>query len=127
MIPNLPPNTTYAIHLRAASASGGKDWVGSVTSQGEIHSYWGKTGQIIQHAAKRGDITALNKIITQKQHGKDNYSQVDEYDPKQGWQSQRKQTLEPPQQKPPQPKAQPVRAPIVDWVEAPNDSINWDF
>ena len=122
MIPNLPVNTIYAIHLRAASSSGGKDWVGVVTAQREIHTYWGRTGQIIQHAAKPGDITALNKIINQKQHGKDQYSLVDEYDPQQGWQSQRKQTPAPSQPKVPKPVA-----PIVDWVEAPNASIKWDF
>ena len=46
MIPNLQPNTTYAVHLRAPSTSGGKDWVGSITAQGEVHTYWGRTNQI---------------------------------------------------------------------------------
>lgn len=123
MIPNLQPNTTYAVHLRAASSSGGKDWVGSVTAQGEIHTYWGKTGQIIQHAGKPGDGPALNKIISQKMHGKDKYTQVDEFHLQQGWQSQRQQTPAPSQPKAPK----PVAAPIVDWVEAPNASIKWDF
>ena len=122
MIPNLPANTTYAVHLRAASSSGGKDWVGAVTAQGEIHTYWGKTGQITQHAGKPGDITTLNKIINQKQHGKDRYSQVDEYDPQHGWQSQRRQT-----QSPAQSKVTSVSAPVVNWVEAPTDAITWDF
>lgn len=121
MIPNLQPNTTYAVHLRAGSSSGGKDWVGSVTSQGEIHTYWGKTGQIIQHASKPGDVAVLVKIITQKKQGKDKYHLIDEYIPQQGWQSQRKQNPVPSQ-----PKVQPVE-PVVDWVEAPTDSINWDF
>jgi hypothetical protein len=123
MISNLQPNTTYAVHLRASSSSGGKDWVGSVTSQGEIHTYWGKTGQIIQHAGKPGDAQALNKIISQKMIGKDKYTQVDEFHPQQGWHSQRKQTPAPSQPKAPK----PVAAPIVDWVEAPNASIKWDF
>jgi len=122
MIPHLQPNTTYAVHLRASSTSGGKDWVGSVTANGEIHTYWGRTNQINQHAAKPGDITALRKIISQKQHGKDNYIPVDEYTPQYGWQSQKKQT--PP---PSLPKAPPIPAPVVDWVEAPNASIKWDF
>lgn len=74
MIPNLQPNTTYAVHLRAASSSGGKDWVGSVTAQGEIHTYWGKTGQINQHAGKPGDAQTLNNIISQKKNGKDRYT-----------------------------------------------------
>ena len=117
MIANMQPDTTYAIHLRAASSSGGKEWVGSTTSQGEIHTYWGKSGRIKQHAGKRGDITELNKIINQKMRGKDNYQIVDEYTPQQGWQSQRKEAP------PPEPKA-----PIVDWnSEAPDASIKWDF
>jgi hypothetical protein len=123
MIPNLQPNTTYAVHLRASSSSGGKDWVGSVTAQGAIHTYWGKTGQINQHAGKPGDAQSLNKIISQKKTGKDKYMQVDEYHQQQGWQSQRKQTSAPSQPKAPK----PVAAPIVDWVEAPNTSIKWDF
>ena len=68
MIDNLHPDATYAIHLRAASRSGGKDWVGSLTSQGEIHTYWGKTGHINQHAAKPGDMHALQRIIDQKKN-----------------------------------------------------------
>ena len=125
MIPNLQPTTTYAVHLRAASSSGGKDWVGSATSQGEIHTYWGKTGQIIQHAGKRGDVKALNKIITQKMQGKDNYHLIDEYTPQQGWQSQIKKTLAPTE---PKTEQSSVSAPIVDWNgEAPDASIKWDF
>jgi hypothetical protein len=133
MIPNLQPNTTFAIHLRAASVSGGKDWVGSVTAQGEIHTYWGRIGQIIQHAGKRGDITALKKLILQKLTGKDKYNKVDEYTQQQGWQSQRKQTpvsaqaFQTEQTKPQQPQHAATK-PIVDWNhEAPNDSIKWDF
>jgi hypothetical protein len=123
MIPNLQPNTSYAVHLSAASSSGGKDWVGSITDSNEIHTYWGRTGHINQHTAKPGDFMALQKIISQKMNGKDRYIQVDEYHPQQGWQSQRKQTPVPSQ-----PKAlKPVAAPIVDWAEAPNASIKWDF
>jgi len=121
MIPNLHPNTSYAVHLRASSVSGGKDWVGSVASNNEIHTYWGRTGQISQHAAKPGDMSALNKIIDSKKHGKDSYSPVDEFTPQHGWLSQKKET---PVQ--PQPKVKPA-APAVDWIEAPNESINWDF
>ncbi|ABK99498.1 hypothetical protein [Pelobacter propionicus] len=123
MIPNLQPQTIYAVHLRAPSSTGGKDWVGSVTSYGEIHTYWGRTNQINQHAAKLGNITALHKIISQKKNGKDRYQQVDEYHPQQGWQSQRDQTPSPSQAKAPP----PVPAPVVDWVEAPPASIQWDF
>ncbi len=121
MIPHLQPDTVYAVHLRASSNSGGKDWVGSVTGKGEIHTYWGRTNQINQHAAKPGDMTALNKIISQKQTGKDRYSPVDEFTPQHGWHSQKQHT-----QSQPQPKAKPA-TPAVDWVEAPNESINWDF
>lgn len=122
MIPNLQPHTTYAVHLRASSTSGGKDWVGSVTSQVEIHTYWGRTGHINQHAAKPGDIAALHKLISQKKNGKDKYTQVDEFTPQNGWQSQA--------QKPVQPQgkaAQPEPAPVVDWVDSPTTSIQWDF
>lgn len=122
MIPNLPQNTTYAVHLRAASSSGGKDWVGSITDSNEIHTYWGRTCHINQHSAKPGDFMALQKIISQKMNGKDKYIQFDEYHRQQGWQSQRKHS---PQPVPP--KVKPVSAPSVDWVEAPVNSINWDF
>ena len=125
MIPNLRPNTTYAVHLRAASASGGKDWVGSVTGSGEIHTYWGKTGQINQHAAKPGGLPELHKIVNQKQNGKDQYTQVDLYTPQQGWLSQRPPTVKP--QPVPPPAATAV--PLANWnvEEAPDDSIKWDF
>jgi hypothetical protein len=125
MILNLEPQTIYAVHLRAPSSSGGKDWVGSVTSKGEIHTFWGKTGQINQHAAKAGDVSALQKIIDQKMNGKNRYHFVDDYQPQQGWKSQSNKTQPPPlQSKSPQ----PAPSPIVDWNnEAPIASIQWDF
>ena len=92
MISNLKPHTTYAIHLRASTASGGKDWVGSVTSQGAIHTYWGKTGMMNQHAAKPGDMNGLLKIINKKMQGKNKYALVDEYTSQQGWNSQIQKT-----------------------------------
>ena len=131
MIANLQPNTTYAVHLRAASSSGGKDWVGSVTANGEIHTYWGRTNQVHQHAAKPGNRTALLKLVSQKQTGKDKYYAVDHYDSQQGWSSlskdvsQMAKTQQPEQQKPQQ--SEPILRPVVDWVDAPNESINWDF
>lgn len=125
MIANLKPQTLFAIHLRAPSSSGGKDWVGSITAQGEIHTFWGKTGNVNQHGAKSGDIVALRRIITQKLNGKDKYVQVDEYHPQQGWQSQRTQnsrTVAKPA------KVAPVTVPIVVWEdELPDSSIRWDF
>lgn len=126
MIPNLKPNTVYAVHLRAASSSGGKDWVGSITSQGEIHTYWGKTGQINQRAGKPGDSAVLHKIINQKMQGKDKYSLVDEYNPQQGWQSQRKQLPTPAPAEVPQPAAASI-VDSVDWIDSPNAAIKWDF
>jgi len=121
MIPNLQPNTTYAVHLRAPSTSGGKDWVGSSTAQGEVHTYWGRTNQINQHAAKPGGLSELTKIIDQKKRGKDKYSMVDEYTPQQGWRSQGNQTPISTSSK------SKVQLPTVDWVEAPAESIQWDF
>lgn len=122
MILNLKPQTVFAVHLRADSVSGGKDWVGSVTTDGEIHTYWGRTGQISQHAGKPGDVAALNRIIDQKKSGKDRYQEIDRYTQQYGWESQRTQaTPATPVQQP-----QPVVA-EVDWVEAPDAAIEWDF
>ena len=121
MIPNLQPNTTYAAHLRAPSSSGGKDWIGSVTSQREIHTYWGKTGQINQHAAKPGDATNLNRLISQKMNGKDRDTLVDEYMPHIGWKSSQTQAVSP-QAKP----MQPATA-AVDWSHEAPTAIQWDF
>ena len=119
MIPNLMPDTTYAIHLRARSSSGGKDWVGSVTSHGEIHTFWGKTGKINQHASKPGDISALFKIINQKEDGKDHYKVVEEFTAEHGWQSVRNQAA---------PEARKPAAQIIDLAHgAPDGSIQWDF
>lgn len=122
MILNLKPQTVFAVHLRADSVSGGKDWVGSVTVAGEIHTYWGRTGQISQHAGKPGDVAALNRIIDQKKSGKDRYQEVDRYTQQHGWESQRTQAT----QATPAQQPQPVVA-KVDWVEAPDAAIEWDF
>lgn len=122
MIQNLKPETIFAVHLRAASVSGGKDWVGSVTANGEIHTYWGRTGQITQQAGKPGDSAALNRIIDQKKTGKDKYQEIDRFTQQHGWESQRTQsTPVPPVQRP-----KPAVA-KVDWVEAPDAAIEWDF
>ncbi len=122
MIQNLKPETIFAVHLRAASVSGGKDWVGSVTANGEIHTYWGRTGQITQQAGKPGDTAALNRIIDQKKTGKDKYQEIDRFTQQHGWESQRTQsTPAPPVQRPQAAVAK------VDWVEAPDAAIEWDF
>lgn len=122
MITNLRPDTIYAVHLRADSVSGGKDWVGSITTQGELHTYWGRTGQVVQHAAKPGDFDVLRKLIDNKKNGKDRYQQVDEYHQQQGWQSQSQAPVQP-RRKPPQ----PAPASTVDLGEAPTAAIEWDF
>lgn len=121
MIPNLQPQTIYAVHLRAPSSSGGKDWIGSISNSNEIHTYWGRTGNINQHAAKPGDFMSLQKIINQKKNGKDRYQEVDEYHQQNGWQSQNQKSA----QAKPKTSSAPVAA--VDWVEAPPASIQWDF
>ena len=123
MIPNLQPDTTYAVHLRAASTSGGKDWVGSVTAQGEIHTYWGRTGHISQHAARPGDISILHRIVNQKQNGKDRYQLVELFTRQHGWQSQRAEHPDPPE-----PTAEPPdMTPVIKLVDAPDEAIRWDF
>ena len=128
MIP-LKPDTSFAVHLRASSSSGGKDWVGSVTVQCELHIYWGKTGQIVQHAAKPGDFDALNKIIMQKIQGKDKYQMVDEYTSQRGWKSQRAQMASPAQTRTQPVIHKDITTSVVDWNhdETPVASIIWDF
>ena len=83
----LPNGTEYGIHLRAPSASGGKDWVGTVTGN-IVTTYWGKTGTIGNHASKTGDRSALNLIIREKVIK--GYVQIDEYSFISGWDSQQK-------------------------------------
>ena len=125
-IPNLSPNTVYAIHLRASSVSGGKDWVGSVTGSCEIHTFWGKTGLIHQHAAKNGNNIDLQKIIDQKKNK--GYFFVDDYSEQKGWSSQKQQAVSASQ---PNVNVVPPKSvtPIVNWNEAPAspDAIKWDF
>lgn len=125
-IPNLSPGTVYAIHLRASSVSGGKDWIGSVTGNCEIHTFWGKTGMINQRAAKQGNNLDLQKIIDQKKHK--GYTFVDDYTEQKGWSSQKQQAAPAAQ---PSTKAVPPKSltPIVNWNEAPasTGAIDWDF
>ena len=130
MIPNIHPHTIHAAHLRAQSVSGGKEWVGTVTSSGVIHTHWGKTGAINHHAAKPGDAWGLNKIITQKTQGKHKYVLIDEYDPQKGWKSQIKPNPNPnPNPNPVRRSSPPAPVPLVDWNNevAPDASIKWDF
>lgn len=127
MIPKLQPNTTFAIHLRAATATGSKDWVGSVTTQGEIHTYWGKTGHINQHAGKKGDMAALHQIIAKKVNGSNRYQKVDEYHPRLGWESQRNKTPAATPAPAPKKRTQPPPEPVFDGKAAPDAAIKWDF
>ena len=125
-IPNLSPNTVYAIHLRASSVSGGKDWIGSVTGNYEIHTFWGKTGLIHQHAAKPGNNLDLQKIIDQKKNK--GYSFVDDYTEQKGWSSKKQQVV--PASQPNVPVVPPKSVtPIVNWndTSASPDAIKWDF
>jgi len=128
MIPNLPANTVYAIHLRAASSSGGKDWVGAVTSNCEIHSFWGKTGFINQHSSKDGNNLNLQKIVNQKIHGKDRYQSVDEFTQKNGWSSQYS-PMAVSQPLPSEKLSAPTAEPIINFNEDPvaTGALNWDF
>lgn len=86
MIETLSPETVYAIHLRAPSVSGGKDWVGSVTTAGEIHTFWGKTDHVGQSATRPGTLTELKILVISK--CAKGYREVDEYRPGFGWLSQ---------------------------------------
>lgn len=142
-ISNLKPGTTYAIHMRRPSkgAGGGTaDWVGSVTSNGEVHAFWGKTGSINQRAGKTGNMTTLQEIIDEKKQK--GYSVVDEYAPQNGWLSQQQQTQSQSQpdtsipQLPPKPTGPPVNliktqvqvvTPAVPTPIAPSAPLVWDF
>ena len=86
MIP-LEKDTLIAFHLRASSVSGGKDWIGSVTAAGALHTRWGKTGQVNQHATKTGSRALLLRSVQEKL-GK-GYRKIDEYEPGRGWLSEK--------------------------------------
>ena len=128
-IQHLQPGTTYAIHLRAPSVSGGKDWVGSVAPDG-IHTFWGKTGNINQHTAKKGTMTSLQGIINEKMAK--GYEEVDEYFSQNGWNSQQQQqspqaSASPQPAKPFIPKGPAIN--IINPAAAPDAMapIDWDF
>lgn len=113
MIGNLRPDTLYAVHLRAPSK--GTDWVGSITDTGEIHTYWGRTGEVVHRASKPGTMDDLKKRIDGKINSASCYQQVDEYRMQQGWQSRMLRTVSSQQQL------------KVDWGKAPGAAIEWDF
>ena len=85
-ISNLEPGTTEAVHMRCPSSSGGKDWVGSITSTGELNTYWGKTGHISQHAAKPATKNGYINLISEKTNK--GYVIVDRFEARNGWESQ---------------------------------------
>ena len=87
MIPQLHPESRYAVHLRSPSASGGKDWIGSITTANEIHTYWGKTASVNQHSSRTGTIRELDHIITKKIAK--GYREVDRFHRETGWLSQK--------------------------------------
>jgi len=115
----LPPGTTYAIHLRANSPSGGtKDWVGS-TDGTVITTMWGKTGHINNDARKKGDHHVLNHIIDEKLAK--GYVRVDIFAEQSGWGSAKKT----PTQQPPQ--RQIFTRDLSKICPAPSGAIDFGF
>jgi hypothetical protein len=83
MIALLHPETRYAVHLRSASVSGGKDWVGSLTTFYEIRTYWGKTGAVNHQKTRSGTLNNLDHLIAQK--NANGYREIDRYHLETGW------------------------------------------
>ena len=106
--------------------------MGSLVNGNEIHTFWGKTGQINQHSAKHGNLVDLQKIIDEKKNK--GYIFVDDFTPAQGWASavnqktsQQPQAANPGPTKPP-PKLKPV--PILKQSHEESSDIKpieWDF
>ncbi len=119
MIGHLERGTRYAVHLRAPSVSGGKDWIGSLTAAGTIHTFWGKTGQINQHAGKPGDRNLLARLIREKQAK--GYRLIDEYHEGNGWRSR------PEAPGADRPKPQASAAPPTRLLRDTLDTLAWDF
>ena len=86
MAHTLPNDSQYGVHLRSSSASGGQDWVGSIDSNRVMTSQWGKTGNINQYATKKGGPVELSTLKHEKISK--GYTQIDEYTPNTGWDSQ---------------------------------------
>lgn len=125
MIRQLKPRTLFAVHLQSPSVSGGKDWVGSITAEDEIHSFWGKTGQVNQHAAKKGDHPQLLQLIRSKISK--GYVRIDEYRDGSGWRSQAGYALAEAQEPKPrnQPEAATARPPAL--LRDDTQALAWDF
>ena len=120
----LEPNTSYAIHMRCPTNSGGKDWIGSVNPDG-IHTFWGKTGYVNQHSSKPGNRIALEKIIQEKLAK--GYREVDRFHPGTGWESQLQQAPPSPPPKSVQPKRVAPTAPAAENLVDPSAGLQWDF
>lgn len=127
MIPdNMMPNqTAHAVHLRAPSTSGGKDWVGVVTTDpfygGKLWIINGKTKDVLSggghgRAVKApGTERSLSDAVSKKLD--EGYTRIDEYEARNGWKTQLKATkaatATPFPQKEPQ-TSQPVfKTPII--------------
>ena len=95
MITQLPPGTTYAIHLRnPRSVSGGKDWIGCLAP--------GKTGIVVVHGSTiqvssgggqvrvtKNPANAPNVRTIANQKISEGYQEIDRYDSVTGWESHR--------------------------------------
>jgi len=83
MIASLHPETRYAVHLRHSSVSGGKYWVGSLTTFYKIRTYWGKIDAVNHQNSKPGTLNNLDHLIGQKVSK--GYSEIDRYHLEIGW------------------------------------------
>jgi hypothetical protein len=101
-----------------------------------MHAFWGKTGQINQRQGKVGDMTKLQALISEKL--KKGYTEVDNYDPNRGWQSQQQPAPSQPASPTPAPTAKPTGPPVnllkvqvkTDTIQTPAAAVAplaWDF
>ena len=121
MISQLQPEARYAVHLRSPSPSGGKDWVGSITTTNQIHVYWGKTGVVTQHNNRAGTVRELDLIIAKKIAK--GYRKVDQFHRETGWLSLQSETG-----KHPYSSTEPV-IPVkpVNLTVNTSQTLCWDF
>lgn len=114
-----------AVHLRADSVSGGKDWVGAIDNAGNLHSYWGKTGNISNHASKKVYRSSAFYDLVQEKLAK-GYKQIDAYTKGSGWESVLEWTsLQ--EVKVTASSKKPVTKDITAGIEAPQGALDWDF
>ncbi len=115
----LPENTTYAIWLRAASVSGGKDWVCVLTDK-EVISLWGKTGEVNQIKTLHFSPSRafLDEKVEKKKKGTSKYQLVGEWMPSTGWSHQKAPDTSP-QPKPHAPTGKLTKC-IREWKEKSN-------